>query len=238
MLIASISHLSATTTDNMLTQKKVMEIYEHFDSMTKNCKLIKGKSTTQQISTLEKKINVSKNEIIKLINSDKNIINQTNTKDPKETFLIRATARNQTDIIDILLKKGAKIDATDKVGHTPLMYATMNDLHSTLKFLLKRGANPTIKNIEGYTALNLANLILKALNNEAPTDNNIKSFEKIPKIEATKKTIKLLRAALMYFYAKRALWALVAALLVVLTGWGIHHYILEPRADTYGLGDK
>ncbi len=56
-----------------------------------------------------------------------------------------------------------------------------------------------------------------------------------PKIKATKETIRLLRDARMYLYIRRASWFLVAVLLVTLTGFGIHHYILEPRADAKGF---
>ncbi len=212
LFLASISFLSATSTDNMSTKEKVNRIYEHFDSMTTNYELMEGESTKQLTEVLENNITIFKDQIINLINSDKNIINQTNNKGKNETFLIRAAASNQIDIIDILLKKGANVNATDLYEQTPLMVAAMKDAHVAMALLLKHGADITRINNKGKTVLGMVDTHLDA--NKT----------------ATKKTIRLLKTALMYLYITRAALFLFGVLLVLWLesiGWGINFYLSE-----------
>ncbi len=65
-------------------------------------------------------------------------------------------------VVNLLIEKGANIDATDNKGETPLFEAlrsTIKDrekLHETLDTLLNKGANPNFKNNRGLTPLQVA----------------------------------------------------------------------------------
>ncbi len=65
-------------------------------------------------------------------------------------------------VVNLLIEKGANIDATDNKGETPLFEAlrsTIKDrekLHETLDTLLIKGANPNFKNNRGLTPLQVA----------------------------------------------------------------------------------
>jgi ankyrin repeat protein len=62
----------------------------------------------------------------------------------------------QVDFIEILLKHGAKIDATDNWGATPLILAARQSNLQSVLALLSHGADPNVKNKYGYTALQIA----------------------------------------------------------------------------------
>ena len=53
-------------------------------------------------------------------------------------------------------KKGANVNAVDKNGNTPLMEAAVEGYHQVVVHLLDKGANPGMKNMDGDTALTLA----------------------------------------------------------------------------------
>ena len=69
-----------------------------------------------------------------------------------------ATLTNRPDVIPILAKAGAEINAIDEHGFTPLMYAATVDFGdtATLRALLAAGADKTIKNSAGRTPLQQA----------------------------------------------------------------------------------
>lgn len=64
----------------------------------------------------------------------------------------------EDDIIipKLLLKKGAKVDLTDRKGNTVLILAAREGYYKVVDLLLKHGANIDIKNKDGKTALDLA----------------------------------------------------------------------------------
>jgi ankyrin repeat protein len=69
------------------------------------------------------------------------------------TALHFAARTGQKEIVEILLRAGAKVDARDANGRTPLNYAIL-DLHDNVtKVLLDAGANPSSKDIFGWTPL-------------------------------------------------------------------------------------
>jgi uncharacterized protein len=79
------------------------------------------------------------------------------------TPLSTASAYGETDIVRLLLKRGADFRARDKYGNTALMAAscqcarsTMNDTYDIVKILLEKGADANTRNREGKTALMLA----------------------------------------------------------------------------------
>ncbi|KAL8140141.1 hypothetical protein V2J09_006162 [Rumex salicifolius] len=59
-------------------------------------------------------------------------------------------------MIELLLQYGAKINAIDSRGHTPLHHSIMKGKPEIAKVLLTRGADPTAMDYEGKLPLNLA----------------------------------------------------------------------------------
>ena len=59
-------------------------------------------------------------------------------------------------VVDVLLTHGAALDATDNRGRTALMIAAALGDGSTVALLLQRGADRTLKDKDGKTALDLA----------------------------------------------------------------------------------
>ena len=72
------------------------------------------------------------------------------------TLLHITIRREETAMVELLLKKGADIDKVDGVGWTPLMEAIMDDKPTLCKLLVEKGANKTIANQRGATAPMLA----------------------------------------------------------------------------------
>jgi hypothetical protein len=67
-----------------------------------------------------------------------------------------AATNGSTAIIQMLLDENAYIDAASPNGTTPLMMAAMYGTPDAVKQLLEAGADPTIKNQLGLTALDFA----------------------------------------------------------------------------------
>lgn len=82
-------------------------------------------------------------------------------------------------IINILLKSGARVNTMDKYKNTPLHYAAFNGNTKAVEELIRRGADIDAKNVEGATALWNAvyhkheEIVLLLLNKNA--DYNVKS---------------------------------------------------------------
>jgi len=72
------------------------------------------------------------------------------------TLLHITIRREETAMVELLLKKGADIDKVDGVGWTPLMEAIMDDKAALCKLLVDKGADKTIANLRGATAPMLA----------------------------------------------------------------------------------
>jgi ankyrin repeat protein len=69
----------------------------------------------------------------------------------------------QTDVLKLLIQRGAKTNVADKYGNTPLIsaacecaVATMNSAYDVMKILLDQGANVNARNKDGKTALIMA----------------------------------------------------------------------------------
>jgi len=58
--------------------------------------------------------------------------------------------------VSLLLEAGAAIDAADNEGNTPLHEAVRSRQHLVVRLLVDRGANKTLRNAPGYTAVELA----------------------------------------------------------------------------------
>lgn len=73
-----------------------------------------------------------------------------------------AATNGHIQIMQLLLDNHAYIDAASPNGSTPLMMAAMYGNASAVKMLLEAGADPTLKNGIGLTAIDFANRVKKA----------------------------------------------------------------------------
>lgn len=75
---------------------------------------------------------------------------------PGWTPLHYAATGGQVNVIKVLLENHAFIDAQSPNGSTPLMMAAMYGSPDAIKLLLNEGADPTMKNEQGLTAVDFA----------------------------------------------------------------------------------
>jgi len=73
------------------------------------------------------------------------------------TPLHYAATNGHLDVMRLLLENHAYIDAESPNGTTPLMMAAHYGSVNAVKLLLEAGADPTLKNIQGLSALDFAN---------------------------------------------------------------------------------
>ena len=71
-------------------------------------------------------------------------------------YAASSTQGDQLGVARLLIENAAYIDAASPNGSTPLMMAAMYGNTSTLKLLLDEGADPTLKNQLGLTAVDFA----------------------------------------------------------------------------------
>lgn len=69
-----------------------------------------------------------------------------------ETALHQAARNKRTAMVQLLLDKGVKIDATDYDGDTALHIAAWYGCEEVVKLLVERGAKIDAKNENGETA--------------------------------------------------------------------------------------
>ena len=67
-------------------------------------------------------------------------------KSDEGTPIHSAALNGYVEIVKLLLDKGAKVEETDKGGHTPLHFAAREGKIDVVKLLLEHGANPDQKN--------------------------------------------------------------------------------------------
>jgi ankyrin repeat protein len=69
-----------------------------------------------------------------------------------------AARYGSTEVVNLLLAKGASVEAKDNKGSTALMMAAISDINPApvVKLLLKKGANAEAQDNNGDTALKLA----------------------------------------------------------------------------------
>lgn len=72
------------------------------------------------------------------------------------TLLHMSIRRDEREMVQYLLDKGADINLVDGVGWTPLMESIMDDMPELCKILVDAGADKTIANQRGATAPMLA----------------------------------------------------------------------------------
>ena len=73
-----------------------------------------------------------------------------------ETPLHRATDRNRTEAVKLLIDKGADVNATRKDGWTPLHIAVNRNRKELVEMLIAKGADTKTKNKAGRTPLDIA----------------------------------------------------------------------------------
>lgn len=72
------------------------------------------------------------------------------------TALHNAALVGHVEIIELLLNNGARIDAQDSDGNTPLMWAIRNRKQDAVEYLMNRGANIRALNEAGSNCLVIA----------------------------------------------------------------------------------
>lgn len=75
---------------------------------------------------------------------------------PKRTLLHHASEYGQTEVIELLLKKGAQVNVIDSDGLTPLLLAIYEDQLDCAKLLLDHGANKNGKTPLGKSYMETA----------------------------------------------------------------------------------
>lgn len=75
----------------------------------------------------------------------------------KTTALLCSSRKGQNEVVRYLINKGALLDAMDKDGYTPLMYAAKADYKYIVITLIEKGANCNIVHpMQFKTALDFA----------------------------------------------------------------------------------
>jgi len=74
-------------------------------------------------------------------------------QNPGLTPLHLASASCHTNVVMLLLDRGAKVDAMEKDGATPLHFAAQEGCPDAVKLLLDRGANANARDKQGRTPL-------------------------------------------------------------------------------------
>lgn len=64
------------------------------------------------------------------------------------TPLLMAAYNGDTEIVKLLVKGGANIDAVSYCGYSPLLLAAQEGRYETVKYLVKNGANPNLKSLD------------------------------------------------------------------------------------------
>ncbi|KAM0497400.1 hypothetical protein ACHAP8_006892 [Fusarium lateritium] len=71
------------------------------------------------------------------------------TMDEGSTALIRAVRDGYPQIVSLLIKLGADVNASNNIGWTSLHFAAENGFKDVIEILLKAGANPTAETLDG-----------------------------------------------------------------------------------------
>jgi len=75
------------------------------------------------------------------------------TQEEKDKKLLDSSTEGQLEIVRLLIKAGADVNAKNFYGSTPLIYASMNGNIDIVKMLIEVGADVNAKNKFGNTAL-------------------------------------------------------------------------------------
>jgi uncharacterized protein (TIGR02145 family) len=141
---------------------------------------IKAQQETQSTKLMDALKNENLSEATSLVQN----IDSVNQKDMEgNNLLMLASNIGYTEVCQILLSKGAKVDLQSDDGGTALMLASQGGFIEIVKLLLDRGANVDLQTDFGETALMLASqnkqteiaklLLDKSLNLDLKTNNGV-----------------------------------------------------------------
>ncbi|KAG0182812.1 hypothetical protein DFQ28_005261 [Apophysomyces sp. BC1034] len=121
------------------------------DDATKRSKMTKVFTRAASSGDIEK--------VTRLLQDDKlkQYIDINARDDDGTTPLIYAACFGKTDIAQVLLAGGAKIDIQDSFGWSALMWATNNSHEGLVKILLEHGASSQTKSAKGRTVFDFVN---------------------------------------------------------------------------------
>ena len=94
--------------------------------------------------------------VLSLINSGVNVNCLVDFFNGEWSPLMRASAEGHTEIVKVLLERGAQVDLQNNVGLTALMMASDSGCTEIVKVLLERGAQVDLPDNVGWTALMMA----------------------------------------------------------------------------------
>ena len=96
------------------------------------------------------------------------------TNSDRSTAFFRSSGSGLLAIVKVFLKKNGHIDFRRTAKYTDLMVASMNGYADIVKLLLEKGANPTLTDNEGKTAIDYAgNPDIKNLLKRTGTPDNL-----------------------------------------------------------------
>ena len=84
--------------------------------------------------------------------ADPKAINQ-GFQTPLILALVHYPTHQKADVIELLLERGADVNAQDILGNSPLMFASVKENLDIPKLLLKKGADPNLSNKKGWSPL-------------------------------------------------------------------------------------
>ncbi|CZR58736.1 uncharacterized protein PAC_08628 [Phialocephala subalpina] len=137
---------------------------------------------------------LAKNILLKNVSREKveRLLYLNKKDDRKRTALIWAALKGNETLVQLLLEKGADIEANDNDGKTALLWVTLLGKENLVQLLLEKGADIEAKNSDGRTAL----LLVALLGNEAIVQLLLKEGADIEAKDNDGRTA-LLRAALL-----------------------------------------
>jgi hypothetical protein len=101
-------------------------------------------------------------QFVEWLLSNENVhVDQRRTMGNETTPLHEAALRSSLKMVELLVEKGAEVDALDTEGDTPLHKAVKGDHLPAMHHLLKNGANPHLKNKRNISPLELAQKMKK-----------------------------------------------------------------------------
>lgn len=107
----------------------------------------------QKYTPLQNAVNIRNPELVRLLAGAGADVNE-RTNNRSATLLSLAVLSNAPDVVTTLLELGAKVNAADELGMTPLLYAAMTDLGDTTvaSRLVAAGADREARSGDGLTA--------------------------------------------------------------------------------------
>ncbi len=85
----------------------------------------------------------------------KNLIKTKELNMSLDDLVLETAKNNSKEVTELLLEKGANIEATNNEGLTALMRAASNNSKEMAELLIKKGANKNVRNSEGKGLLEI-----------------------------------------------------------------------------------